>query len=101
MYERIVAGTDLSRTAAIATDRAALLASRVGASRRGDRCRLRGPLGGRSSGGDAHLGRGRRGVRPHAVGSVGMRGPKRFMLGNVPERVSHHAPTDVLIFKTA
>jgi nucleotide-binding universal stress UspA family protein len=35
------------------------------------------------------------------VGSVGMRGPKRFMLGNVPHRISHHAPTDVLILKTA
>jgi nucleotide-binding universal stress UspA family protein len=35
------------------------------------------------------------------VGSVGMRGPKRFALGNVPHRISHHAPTDVLILKTA
>lgn len=35
-----------------------------------------------------------------AVGNVGMTGAKRFMLGNVPHRVSHHAPTDVLIFKT-
>lgn len=35
-----------------------------------------------------------------AVGSVGMRGPRRFMLGNVPHRVSHHAPTDVLILHT-
>ncbi|HEX2241066.1 MAG TPA: universal stress protein [Actinomycetota bacterium] len=36
-----------------------------------------------------------------AVGSVGMSGAKRFMLGNVPNRISHHSPTDVLIFKTA
>jgi nucleotide-binding universal stress UspA family protein len=35
-----------------------------------------------------------------AVGSVGMSGPRRFMLGNVPHRVSHHAPTDVLILHT-
>jgi nucleotide-binding universal stress UspA family protein len=35
-----------------------------------------------------------------AVGSVGMSGPQRFMLGNVPHRISHHAPTDVLIFHT-
>jgi nucleotide-binding universal stress UspA family protein len=34
------------------------------------------------------------------VGSVGMAGPKRFMLGNVPHRISHHSPTDVLIMKT-
>jgi nucleotide-binding universal stress UspA family protein len=36
-----------------------------------------------------------------AVGSVGMAGPKRFMLGNVPHRISHHSPTDVLILHTA
>jgi nucleotide-binding universal stress UspA family protein len=36
-----------------------------------------------------------------AIGSVGMAGPKRFMLGNVPHRISHHAPTDVLILHTA
>jgi len=36
-----------------------------------------------------------------AVGSVGMAGPKRFMLGNVPHRLSHHTPTDILILKTA
>jgi nucleotide-binding universal stress UspA family protein len=35
------------------------------------------------------------------VGSVGMRGAKRFALGNVPHRISHHSPTDVLILKTA
>jgi nucleotide-binding universal stress UspA family protein len=35
------------------------------------------------------------------VGSVGMSGAKRFMLGNVPNRVSHHSPTDVLILHTA
>jgi len=36
-----------------------------------------------------------------AVGSVGMAGPKRFMLGNVPHRLSHHTPTDILILHTA
>lgn len=36
-----------------------------------------------------------------SVGSVGMAGPKRFMLGNVPHRLSHHAPTDLLILRTA
>jgi nucleotide-binding universal stress UspA family protein len=36
-----------------------------------------------------------------AVGSVGMSGSKRFMLGNVPHRLSHHAATDVLILHTA
>lgn len=36
-----------------------------------------------------------------AVGSVGMAGAKRFMLGNVPHRLSHHTPTDILILHTA
>lgn len=36
-----------------------------------------------------------------AVGSVGMTGTKRFMLGNVPHRLSHHTPTDILILHTA
>lgn len=35
------------------------------------------------------------------VGSVGMSGAKRFMLGNVPNRISHHSPTDVLILHTS
>jgi nucleotide-binding universal stress UspA family protein len=35
-----------------------------------------------------------------AVGSVGMSGAKRFMLGNVPHRLSHHTPTDILILHT-
>jgi nucleotide-binding universal stress UspA family protein len=29
-----------------------------------------------------------------------MTGAARFMLGNVPNRISHHAPTDVLILRT-
>jgi nucleotide-binding universal stress UspA family protein len=36
-----------------------------------------------------------------AIGNVGMAGAKRFMLGNVPNRISHHAPTDVLIIRTS
>lgn len=35
------------------------------------------------------------------VGSVGMTGAKRFMLGNVPNRLSHHTPVDILILHTA
>src|SRR5207244_3943230 len=34
------------------------------------------------------------------VGSKGMRGNKRFLLGNVPNRVSHHAPCSVMIVRT-
>jgi nucleotide-binding universal stress UspA family protein len=34
------------------------------------------------------------------VGNRGMTGAKRFLLGNVPNKVSHHAPCNVLIVKT-
>jgi nucleotide-binding universal stress UspA family protein len=42
-----------------------------------------------------------KGVDAIVVGNVGMTGTKRFMLGNVPNRISHHAPTDVLIIRTS
>jgi nucleotide-binding universal stress UspA family protein len=34
------------------------------------------------------------------VGSKGMRGTKRFLLGSVPNKVSHYAPCDVMIVRT-
>lgn len=34
------------------------------------------------------------------VGNKGMTGSKRFLLGSVPDHVSHHSPCDVLIVKT-
>jgi nucleotide-binding universal stress UspA family protein len=34
------------------------------------------------------------------VGNKGMAGPKRFVLGSVPDRISHQAPRDVLIVRT-
>ena len=34
------------------------------------------------------------------VGNKGMTGSKRFLLGSVPNHVSHHSPCDVLIVKT-
>jgi nucleotide-binding universal stress UspA family protein len=115
MYERIVAGTDLSRTAAIASERAALLASHVGAkltlvhagthpgdafdklakehdaeaiAKEGSPAEV---LISEANRLDAGL---------IVVGSVGMSGARRFLLGSVPNKVSHHAPTDVLIVKT-
>lgn len=114
MYKRILVGTDLSQTAEIATERAAHLSSRLGAE-------LIVVHAGRDSAGveesaAKHGGRGVAAAGPPAevlvsqaeaqeadlivVGSVGMSGTKRFMLGNVPNKVSHHAPTDVLIVKT-
>jgi nucleotide-binding universal stress UspA family protein len=35
------------------------------------------------------------------VGSKGMSSASRFLLGSVPNRVSHHAPCDVVIVRTA
>ena len=34
------------------------------------------------------------------VGNKGMTGARRFLLGSVPNQVSHHAPCNVLIIKT-
>jgi nucleotide-binding universal stress UspA family protein len=34
------------------------------------------------------------------VGNRGMTGAKRFLLGSVPNKVSHHAPSSVLIVRT-
>lgn len=34
------------------------------------------------------------------IGNKGMAGVKRFLLGSVPNKISHHAPCDVLIAKT-
>jgi nucleotide-binding universal stress UspA family protein len=34
------------------------------------------------------------------VGSKGMTGARRFLLGNVPNKVSHHAHCSVLIVRT-
>jgi nucleotide-binding universal stress UspA family protein len=34
------------------------------------------------------------------VGNKGMTGARRFLLGSVPNRISHHAPCAVLIIRT-
>lgn len=114
MYERVVVGTDLSATARVATERAAVLAQRLGAEllivhagkasealerlaseHGGKAIAVQGPpadvlVAQTEAAGAALL----------VVGSVGMSGAKRFLLGSVPNKVSHHAATDVLIVKT-
>jgi nucleotide-binding universal stress UspA family protein len=35
------------------------------------------------------------------VGNKGMTGAKRFLLGSVPNKISHHAPCAVMIIRTA
>jgi nucleotide-binding universal stress UspA family protein len=42
----------------------------------------------------------REGVDLIVVGNKGMTGAKRFLLGSVPNQVSHHSPCNVLIVKT-
>ena len=34
------------------------------------------------------------------VGNKGMTGARRFLLGSVPNKVSHHAPSSVIIVRT-
>lgn len=41
-----------------------------------------------------------RGADVIVVGSKGMHSASRFLLGSVPNKVSHHAPCDVLIVRT-
>lgn len=115
MYKKIVVGTDLSETAEIAVEHAASLAEKLGAQltllyagedpgaplkELGDRfsaetAAVPGPPA------DVLVGETERlGADLLVVGSVGMSGAKRFALGNVPNKVSHHAPTDLLIVKT-
>ena len=42
-----------------------------------------------------------RGADLIVIGNRGMTGAKRFLLGSVPNKVSHHAPCSVLIIRTA
>lgn len=114
MYSKIVAGTDLSDTARIATDRAAGLANKLGSTlvlvhagaRSDDLEALASEYGAEVSveAGDpasvlvAQVGKHNADLL--VVGSVGMRGARRFLLGSVPNKVSHHTPTDLLIVKT-
>lgn len=114
MYSKIVAGTDLSDTARIATQRAAQLAGKLGAELVLVHA---GPdsdafqAAAKEIGAEAIASSGppaevliaqaqESGADLLVVGSVGMSGARRFMLGNVPNKISHHAPLDVLIVKT-
>lgn len=114
-YRNIVVGTDLSPTARIPTDRAAMLARRLGAKLTllyaGNNPGY--PLGaqGRLYGADYVAAPGnpadvlvneseKIGADLLVVGSVGMTGARRFMLGSVPNKVSHSTKTDLLIVKS-
>jgi nucleotide-binding universal stress UspA family protein len=114
-YKNIVVGTNLSETARVATDRAAMLARRLDANLTLIYAgRSPGyPLGalGRTYGADYKAVPGaaaevlvgeseKLGADLLVVGSVGMTGARRFMLGSVPNKVSHAASIDVLIVKS-
>ena len=115
MYKKIVAGTDFSKTARIATDRAASLASKLGADltlvhageNRGDELEELGRTYSAATqvtpgpAADVLVSEAERiGADLLVVGSVGMSGARRFLLGSVPNKVSHHVGTDLLIVKT-
>jgi nucleotide-binding universal stress UspA family protein len=115
MYKKIVVGTDLSKTSRIAVAHAAALASRLGSGlvlvHAGDDpgeplaelgskygaevvARPGSPAEVLLSEAESH------GAELLVTGSVGMSGAKRFKLGNVPNKLSHHADRDMLIVKT-
>jgi nucleotide-binding universal stress UspA family protein len=115
MYKKIVVGTDFSPTAKIATDRSAWLAKKLsadllivhaGSDPNGELEEL-----GKEYGAQVRVQGGNPaevlisvaeevGADLLAIGSVGMSGARRFLLGNVPNKVSHHATTDLLVVKT-
>lgn len=114
MYKSVLVGTDLSRTAQVATDRAAALASALGAElvvvhagRKSDALQeLANGYGARAVASDGPPAEvlmdqaEATGADLIVVGSVGMSGARRFLLGSVPNKVSHQASQDVLIVKT-
>ena len=122
MYERILVGTDGSDTATRAVDRAIEVAAATGArvtilsAGRADRAqavvdaeqaRLAGAgvaLEGRAVTGDAATAlveeAERGGYDLLVVGNKGMTGASRFLLGSVPNKVSHHATVALLIVRT-
>ncbi|HEY3703370.1 MAG TPA: universal stress protein [Acidimicrobiales bacterium] len=122
MYERILVGTDGSRTAAKAVDRAVELAAATGA-----RLTVL-TVGGEAKAlltAESEVARHREsGVAIEAMaidgdpasvlldeaergrydllvmGNKGMTGVSRFLMGSVPNKVSHHAASTVLIVRT-
>ena len=122
MYERILVGTDGSATAAIAVDRAVEVAAASQAKLTimsvGKADRAQNVVDGEKArhasagvdidtlvvGGDASSAiveqaeKGRYDLV--VVGNKGMTGASRFFLGSVPNKVSHHIPTALLIVRT-
>jgi nucleotide-binding universal stress UspA family protein len=121
VYERILVGTDGSETAASAVDRAVEVAAATGAELTimsiGDGERPRAvvdaeaarhaasgvDIATRTASGDAAsalIDAAGEGFDLLVVGNKGMTGAGRFLLGSVPNKVSHHAPVALLIVRT-
>jgi nucleotide-binding universal stress UspA family protein len=120
LYERILVGTDGSKTAARAVDRAVALARVAGSSVTVVSVGSRGAETAageveRHAGGDVPItAEGRTGdpasvladMAEHdgyqllVVGNKGMTGAARFFLGSVPNKVSHHVRCSLLIVHT-
>ena len=121
MYRKILVGTDGSKTAAKAVDRAVDVARAAGASltifsvgepdqasavvgNEAARHKARGvTIETRTAAGDpasALVDEAERGYDLLVVGNKGMTGASRFFLGSVPNKVSHHAPCALLIVRT-
>ena len=115
MYKVIAVGTDLSKTARVASERGAALATRLGAdlvlvhagADPGEPFEALGKefnaetVAANGNPADVLIAEADRlGAELLVVGSVGMSGARRFLLGSVPNKVSHHAPIDLLIVKT-
>ena len=122
MYERILVGTDGSRTAAKAVDRAVELAEATGAkltvltagpeakallTAESEVARHRGSgvaIEAMAIDGDPAavlLDEAERGRYDLLVmGNKGMTGVSRFLMGSVPNKVSHHATSNILIVRT-
>jgi nucleotide-binding universal stress UspA family protein len=122
VYERILVGTDGSRTAARAVDRAAELAAATGAkltvltagagakallTAESEVARHRGSgvaIEAVAIDGDPAsvlLDEAERGRYDLLVmGNKGMTGVSRFLMGSVPNKVSHHATSTILIVRT-
>jgi nucleotide-binding universal stress UspA family protein len=122
VYQRILVGTDGSATAATAVDRAVEVAAATGAELTilsvGDGERARSVVDAeatRHAGSGAHITTRTASGDPASmlidvaaedgydllvVGNKGMTGASRFLLGSVPNKVSHHASVSLLIVRT-
>jgi nucleotide-binding universal stress UspA family protein len=121
-YERLLVATDGSHTATHALERGLSLARAVGAAvtvvtvhdDETDAARVLDDAGGRArAAGVEHRTVALRGDPAQAildagerhelvvVGNKGMTGARRFLLGSVPNKISHHVGVDLLIVKTS